>query len=87
MNPHNGCTKIAHKIGNRLARWKCRYCGDEGTLGQLMGPNQRASCAYVYPPCRYCGQTPTCARDCRGIAEVLSTPDVHIVGNRAVGNA
>ena len=72
--------------GTPLARrrWKCNYCHMEGTYDAL----QAQPCAYVYPPCPYCGQTPECALDCEGIALALSgehpdlAPDtkVHIAG-------
>lgn len=55
--------------------WRCRYCGDEGTIEQLEG-----TCTYDYPACQWCGQTPECAEDCVGIRLAFSDPDIHIAG-------
>lgn len=64
----------AEQTGRR--RWKCQDCKVEGTYDELRG----TGCAYVYPPCEHCGQTPECARDCPGIMAILGNPAVHVVG-------
>ena len=80
-NPHNAMVPLdPPHTPNR--RWRCRYCGMVGTMEEL----RAAECTYEYPPCNYCGQTPECAPDCKGIALALSgalTPavNVHIAGS------
>ena len=84
LNPHNWLTRITPVLPwplqphpSDVIRWRCQYCDAEGTWEEL----HTVACAYVYPPCRSCGQTPECAPDCRGIAEALADPRVHLVGS------
>lgn len=83
MNPHNWLSRISELPAWPLPlppadtiRWRCQYCGMEGTWEEL----HAVACSYVYPPCPSCGQTPECSPDCRGIAEALNGPGVHIIG-------
>lgn len=78
MNPHNSIVALSPP-GIKNRRWKCRYCGEEGSCDDLMGPEQKNPCSHVYPPCKFCGQTPTCAANCTGIAAALSSPDVRVI--------
>ena len=76
MNPHNSIKALDHPIAWPNRRWQCRMCGEIGRLDDLAGSAQINPCGYVYPPCEWCGQTPTCAADCKGIAQALATPGV-----------
>jgi hypothetical protein len=78
-NPHNDC-RTADPPGAPNRRWRCVMCGEEGPLDELMGPDQKNDCGYVYPPCETCGQTPTCAPDCALMMALLGSSDVHVVG-------
>jgi hypothetical protein len=82
MNPHNDCRTASPPGKNRV--WRCVMCGDEGPLDDLMGPGQKRPCGYVYPPCKGCGQTPTCAVDCPLIARALADPNVHVIGGTTI---
>ncbi len=73
LNPHNWLSRLGKPP---LDRWECRYCHAIGTYDEL----RAVACAYEYPPCPHCGQTPECALDCPGIAAALSSPDVHVAG-------
>lgn len=66
MNPHNSLKKTY----KGLDHWKCKYCGMEGTYAEL----NAVECPYEYPPCKYCGETPLCAPDCKGIVMALTDP-------------
>jgi hypothetical protein len=85
VNPHNHIVAIDPPDPGpgtgKTRRWKCKMCGEVGLCDDLMGPDQRNPCAYVYPPCKYCGQTPTCAPDCYGILAALSSPNVRVIGS------
>lgn len=91
LNPHNMLVAIDPPRGVRALskgmrataaraagtrRWRCNCCGDVGTLDEL----RARACAYDYPPCKWCGMTPECALDCKGILEALSTPGVAVIG-------
>jgi hypothetical protein len=67
MNPHN-CLVAVDPPGTRNRLWKCAHCGATGLFDQLWV----SSCSHVYPPCSWCGQTPTCAPDCVGVAAALA---------------
>jgi len=73
MNPHNHLRRTKPKPQDW---WECQYCKENGTLTHL----SEVECSYEYPPCDYCGQTPECARDCRGVIEALSDPNIYIAG-------
>lgn len=73
LNPHNRMVRLGEPL---LDRWECAYCHATGTYDEL----RAIACAYEYPPCPHCGQTPECALDCSGIAAALSSPDVHVAG-------
>lgn len=75
LNPHNLLTALDPPSRDDR-RWRCRYCHREGLYDELL----EIACTFVYPPCPFCGQTPTCARDCDGIARALSGEDVYIAG-------
>lgn len=82
MNPHNHTVALdpPDLTGTgKLRRWQCQMCGEIGLLDDLMGRDQKKPCAYIYPPCESCGQTPTCAPDCRGILAALSSPNVRVI--------
>lgn len=64
-NPHNYLSRQGEPP---LDKWKCEYCGIEGTFDEV----EAIECSYKYPPCEYCGQTPICASDCKGVALALS---------------
>lgn len=74
-NPHNHLTALDPPRESPPRRWRCRYCGAEGLMDDLLA----IACTHVYPPCSYCGQTPECASDCRGIAEALSMPGIQLI--------
>jgi hypothetical protein len=76
LNPHNSLIAIDPPRAQPPRRWRCGYCGLEGLLEEV----RAVACTYVYPPCEYCGQTPECAPDCKGIAAVLSDGGVYIAG-------
>lgn len=60
-NPHN---YLERQGIPPVDKWKCTYCGVEGTFDEV----EAIECSHVYPPCKYCGQTPICAPNCGGIA-------------------
>ncbi len=71
LNPHNHVTRV--NSGELPAVWRCRYCGETGTAEAL----EAVACAYEYPPCKHCGQTPECARSCPGITALyLRVPKI-----------
>ena len=79
-NPHMSITAISNRedLSSTPSRrlWRCDYCGVEG----LMDDVRAQACTYVYPPCTYCGQTPECAVDCRGVLDALGRSNVHVIG-------
>jgi hypothetical protein len=80
-NPHNSLIALDPPRSHPPRRWRCSYCGTEGLYDDV----EAVECTYEYPPCEYCGQTPTCAPDCKGIALALSgklTPEIelHVAG-------
>ena len=83
INPHNWVSRIDRDTRNRSKGllWLCRYCSVLGTLEEL----DKLPCSFEYPPCDYCGDTPTCTRDCKGMAAVLSMPGVVVIGGLADG--
>lgn len=81
LNPHMWMTAV-DPPGRPDRRWKCQYCGDEGTLKEL----RSRACSYEYPPCEHCGQTPECAIDCPGIQKALSHPGVHVISGYSKGS-
>lgn len=72
-NPHMWLSRLGKPPRDH---WKCKYCGEEGTMAQV----RAVECRYEYPPCEHCGQTPECARDCPGVAAALSMPGVLVIG-------
>jgi len=83
MNPHNVLQKVCDHPGANCrlfaphsARWRCYYCGKEGTLSEV----NEIECGHVYPPCKSCGETPTCAADCDGVWAALGSPGVRVIG-------
>lgn len=68
--PHN----IMRGLGG--GRFRCDYCGRQGEYNWL----NMTDCTHVYEKCDYCGEHPFCAKDCSGIAEALSNPDVYVAG-------
>lgn len=75
-NPHNLLVAIDPPRADPPRRWRCHWCHMEGLFDDL----QAVACTFVYPPCDYCGQAPTCARDCPGVAAALAGDDVYIAG-------
>lgn len=75
-NPHMSMIAIDPPRKHPERRWKCTYCYEVGLLDEL----RAIACTYVYPPCEYCGQTPECAIDCKGVLDALGRPDVYVVG-------
>ncbi len=73
MNPHNWLSRLGKPP---LDNWECQYCKLVGPMEQVRG----VPCTYEYPPCDYCGETPECAIDCKGIAKALSDPNIYIAG-------
>jgi hypothetical protein len=69
--------------GEPPRRWECAYCKARGTMDEL----SRIECTHVYPPCKYCGETPECAQDCPGIGIALSGDDVHVILGPSRGSA
>lgn len=60
-------------------RWRCCYCGAEDTWEKI----HASECTHVYPPCEYCEGSPDtneCAPDCKGILDILASPDVYVAG-------
>jgi hypothetical protein len=74
MNPHNRRRGI-DPPGQENRRWLCVYCGQSGLWDEL----EALECTFVYPPCEYCGLTPECAPDCKGIMAILGSKNVHVV--------
>lgn len=66
--------QCAAPLGND--RWRCDYCGKE----ELQGIIDQTDCTHVYDPCKDCGEHPFCAKDCSGIAAILSDPDIYVAG-------
>lgn len=62
--------------GQTPSRWRCVDCGQEGGP-DLLGA---AGCPTPKKDCPHCGYGPECALDCKGIAEILSDPDVYVAG-------
>lgn len=62
-------------------RWHCKYCGDIGLYEEL----RARPCAFVYPPCEVCGQTPECAADCAGVLAALGAPGVVVISSDGLG--
>lgn len=77
MNPHNWITALDPPLAVER-RWRCEHCGEAGSFDDLMGPDQKNPCPFVYPPCASCGQTPECSPDCKGVAEALASPGVRV---------
>lgn len=73
MNPHNLMTRTA---APPIDAWRCDFCKKSGTFKGL----RKTECTYVYPPCKYCGETPECARDCAGMLAALGSPGVEVIG-------
>lgn len=78
LNPHMSLKAIDPPRDHPPRRWRCDYCGLTGLMGEV----RAVACAYVYPPCKHCGQAPECAIDCSGIAAALNAPGVHIIGGK-----
>jgi len=83
VNPHSWLTVLdppvppgASTSESVRRRWQCRYCSASGTWDEL----HQIACAYVYPPCDVCGQTPECAEDFAGIMAALGATGVRVVG-------
>lgn len=79
MNPHNHIVAL-DPPGSAGRHWRCRFCGEVGLCKDLVGPKQKNPCAYTYPPCDVCGQTPVCAPNCAGILGALGASGVHVIG-------
>lgn len=75
-NPHNSLARQGPK--GQDVPWKCTYCGAVGTLNDLRTGDP--PCTYEYPPCSYCGLTPICAWDCKGIGAIIVDPSVYLAG-------
>jgi len=76
LNPHMWVTALSPPRQKPCRIWMCQYCGIIGPMNTI----RAVACSHVYPPCKYCGQTPECARDCPGIAMALSLPQVYVAG-------
>lgn len=76
-NPHMSITRVGV---NGTDNWKCDYCNAQDTYEAI----HETECAYEYPPCPHCGQTPECAPDCKGMMALMQTlidsPDVYVAG-------
>lgn len=83
LNPHNWIEALDPPRSHPPRRWRCHYCGAEDLLDDL----QKRACSYVYPPCASCGQTPECARDCKGVWDALGAPGVVVTGIVPKGSA
>jgi len=57
--------------------WKCDYCKETGKYNEL----SKIACTERPKPCKWCGESPLCARDCVGIRIALSDPKVYVIGN------
>lgn len=66
MNPHKWI-EVLSEPGTENPKWQCVYCRAFDTYDKL----HAIECSYVYPPCRFCGETPTCAPFCSGITDLL----------------
>lgn len=73
-NPHNSIIPEDRSKG----LWRCTLCNQVGKLNDLMVGNPQ--CTYEYPPCSFCGLTPICAWDCKGVGAILSDPSVYLAG-------
>jgi hypothetical protein len=67
LNPHMWMTAV-DPPGAVGRRWECQYCKAVGRLSYL----QTKECTFTYPPCKVCGQTPECAKDCGGVKGALA---------------
>lgn len=83
-NPHNWLTNVGDDL------WECMYCKTQGSFDEMNEPDAKAigieyvPCTYEYPPCDSCGQTPTCAPDCKGVVAAIaglnSNEKIHVAG-------
>lgn len=80
LNPdisHGDCFKPhgwLSKLKNR--NWQCQYCGLEGSYAKF----QKQECSYTPNICKYCGERPECAKDCRGVFYALGSDNIKIIG-------
>lgn len=74
-NPHNSVVPENRDEG----LWRCTLCNQVGKLDDLMAGSPE--CTYGYPACIYCGLTPICAWDCKGVGAALSDPSVYLAGS------
>jgi hypothetical protein len=76
MNPHMDCIALS-PAGASSRLWRCRFCGAEGRLEQLMGPTRTIECSYVYPPCDRLELETTAQRAYLGLVEKVRECRVH----------
>lgn len=77
MIPHIHMVATENR-GHPDRKWVCVNCdvpaeADINDLG-------KTSCTYTPPPCEFCGETPICAQDCAGIAQLFARADVYVIG-------
>lgn len=76
-DPHVSITHLRGPNGEFVDRWRCSYCGMEGSYTELF---MKGGCTYKHEPCKHCGHAPVCAADCTGIGAALSREDVYVAG-------
>ena len=81
LNPHMVMVAIDPPRTSPPRRWRCRYCNAVGLYDEL----RAIACAYKYPPCATCGQSPECAPNCAAVLDALGSPGVVVVGNGIPG--
>ncbi len=74
VNPHLSLRRL--NATGQEGYWECNGCSLRGWIEDF----NLACAAPPPPPCSYCGLTPICAVDCKGILELLTSPRVHIAG-------
>lgn len=74
MNPHN---HLIRQGKSPKDLWQCYYCKQSGTYDEM----ETKECSYAYPPCKYCGQTPLCAPDCKGMIALLGQPEIRVISD------
>lgn len=57
-------------------RWRCKDCGAKGSLEEL----RKTECSCEPEPCKYCGESPECSKDCPAMLAALSHPSIRVIG-------
>lgn len=76
IEPHNPHLSLTPGPKGKDRVWTCDACGKSGKFNDVVG----TECTAPMPaPCKACGLTPICARDCPGIRAEFGRDDVYVV--------